>query len=132
MLVGLAAQSLELRIHAVRRLGFFRWFRRVAVSVHDYPMCCPPTGGRLRIRSLADGELAVGLQGSAQQLGCDVDDRNDPLVRHARWTDDPEDAHRSVFVRIWGCDDTIRIKELVSRFVADEDLDAIRLHALVQ
>src|SRR6187200_1512695 len=132
MLVGLAAQGLELRTHAVRRLAFFRLFRRVAVSVHDYPQCCPPTGGRLRVRSLADGALAVGLQGSAQQLGRDVDDRNDPLVRHARRTDDPEYAHRSVFVLIWGRDNTIRIQELVSRFVADEDLDAVRLHALVQ
>src|SRR5688572_16163476 len=69
-------------------------------------------------RLFASGGLTAGLQGSAQQLGGDVDDRNDSLIGHPRRTDDTEDAHRIVLGGIRGRDDTIRIEELVSGLMA--------------
>src|SRR5690606_25228286 len=75
--------------------------------------------------------LVAGVQGTAEQFRRDVDDRDDPLVGHARRSDHAEDPDGVVLGRIRGRDDATLLEDLVARFLADEDLHAVGVQALV-
>jgi len=59
-------------------------------------------------------------------------DRDDPLVGHAGGADDAEDAHHGVAVAVGRGDHAAVIEDTVSRLVADEDLHAFGLEALIE
>src|SRR5690606_28325464 len=76
--------------------------------------------------------LAAGFPGAAEQLRGEIDDRDHPLVGDAGRADDAEHAHGVVVGRVRGGDDAALLEHLVAGLMADEDLHAFGVQALIE
>ena len=74
----------------------------------------------------------MGIQGRAEKSGGEIDDRDHPLIGHARGPDHTEHADHFVVGRIRRGDDAAIVQDLEAGFVADEDPHALGLEALIQ
>src|SRR5262249_27091494 len=75
---------------------------------------------------------APRIQGGAEQFSGHLDDRNDAFGGHSRRTKDPEHPDPGLAGRVRGRDHAAVIEDLVAGLVADEDLHAFRLQAVVE
>ena len=64
-------------------------------------------------------------QRAAQELGGDIDDRDDALVGHSRRADDADRADDLAVDFVGRGDDAAFVERRQSGFAADEDLDAV-------
>src|SRR3569832_343012 len=72
------------------------------------------------------------IQGGTEQLGCDVDQRNHPFVRHARGPDHAQHAQRPAARPVGRGHHAAIAQHFITRFIADEDLHAVAVDALIQ
>src|SRR4030095_15356754 len=86
-----------------------RWFRTIEAHA-----------AKERARRSSVGELL--RQGIRQQLGRDVDDRDHPLVRHSRGTNDAKGPEDLAIDFIWRRDDAAFVERRKTGFAADEKM----------
>src|SRR3569833_2879397 len=72
------------------------------------------------------------IQGGTEQLGGDVDQRNHPFVRHARGPDHAQHAQRPAARPVGRGHHAAIAQHFITRFIADEDLHAVAVDALIQ
>src|SRR6516162_9770385 len=75
---------------------------------------------------------AARIQGGAEEFSGHVDDRDNPLISHASWPDDPEHPDHGLPVGVGSRDHAAVIEDTVPGLVTDEDLHAFGPEAVIE